>query len=95
MSEAPQAVVIDSAAWDEIDLTSMEVIKSLLKELRGKGIDVYFAEVHAPVLEYAGQTDLLDLIGEENVFPTVDLAVRRIEVMNGERKSSEMVSSKT
>lgn len=82
MPSPPRAVIIDSAAWDEIDLTSTEVIKSLLKELRGKGIDVYFADVHTPVLEYAGQTDLLDLIGKENVFPTVDLAVRHIEAAN-------------
>lgn len=84
MPSPPRAVIIDSAAWDEIDLTSTEVIKSLVKELRGNGIDVYFAEVHAPVLEYAGQTDLLDLIGEENIFPTVDLAVRHIEAMNSD-----------
>jgi sulfate permease, SulP family len=82
MPSPPRAVIIDSAAWDEIDLTSTEVVKSLLKELRGNGIDVYFADVHAPVLEYAGQTDLLDLIGKENVFPTVDLAVRHIEAAN-------------
>jgi sulfate permease, SulP family len=83
MPSPPKAVIIDSAAWDEIDLTSTEVIKSLLKELRGNGIDVYFADVHAPVLEYAGQTDLLNLIGQGNVFPTVDLAVRQIEAKDG------------
>jgi hypothetical protein len=40
---------------------------------------VYLAEVHAPVLEYASKTGLLESIGEEHVFPTVDLAVRSIE----------------
>ncbi|MFO7662594.1 MAG: SulP family inorganic anion transporter [Chloroflexota bacterium] len=82
MQSPPKAVIIDSAAWDEIDLTSTEVIKSLLKELRGNGIDVYFADVHAPILDNAGQTDLLNLIGQGNVFPTVDLAVRHIEAAN-------------
>ncbi len=82
MPSPPQAVIIDAAAWDEIDLTSTEVIKSMLKELRGNGIDVYFADVHAPVLEVGHQTDLVDAIGEENIYPTVDLTVRHIETMN-------------
>jgi high affinity sulfate transporter 1 len=78
----PQAVIFDAAAWEELDLTSTEVLKSLVKDLRGSGIDVYFADVHAPVLEYADQNELLNLIGEENIFQTVDLAVRHIETLS-------------
>jgi sulfate permease, SulP family len=50
MPSPPRAVIIDSAAWDEIDLTSTEVIKSLLKELRGNGIDVYLPKCTRPCL---------------------------------------------
>ena len=56
MASPPRAVIVDSTAWDEIDVTSTDVFKSLMKELHGKGIEVYCAEVHAPVLEYARQT---------------------------------------
>ena len=79
MAAPPRAVIIDSAAWDQLDVTSTEVIKGLVKELRGQGIDVYFADVHAPVLEYGRKTGLVDSIGEDHVFPTVDLAVRSLE----------------
>lgn len=79
METPPRAVILDSAAWDEIDVTSTDVIKGLVKELHGNGIDVYLAEVHAPVLEYGRQTGLLEAIGEDHVFPTVDLAVRHLE----------------
>ena len=60
-------------------MTSTDLIKGLVKELHGKGIDVYLAEVHAPVLEHARKTGLLEFIGEDHVFPTVDLAVRSCE----------------
>ena len=80
MSSPPRAVIIDASAWDQIDVTSTEVIKGLVKELRGQGIDVYFADVHAPVLEYGRKMGLVDFIGEDHVFPTVDLAVRSLEV---------------
>jgi sulfate permease, SulP family len=79
MKAPPRAVIVDSSAWDQIDLTSTEVIKGLVKELRGNGIDVYFADVHAPVLEYGRKTGLVDAIGEDHIFPTVDLAVRSLE----------------
>jgi MFS superfamily sulfate permease-like transporter len=79
MEAPPRAVIIDSSAWDQLDVTSTDVIKSLVKELRGNGIAVYFADVHAPVLEYVRKTGLLDFIGEDHVYPTVDTAVRSLE----------------
>jgi high affinity sulfate transporter 1 len=79
MSPPPRAVIFDAASQDQIDVTGTEVLKGLLKELHGKGIDVYVAEVHAPVLEYGRQTGLLEAVGEDRVFPTVDAAVRSLE----------------
>jgi MFS superfamily sulfate permease-like transporter len=78
LAAPPRAVIFDSAAWDVIDVTSTDVLQGMVKELHGNGIDVYLAEVHAPVLEYGRQTGLLDAIGEDHVFPTVDAAVRAI-----------------
>ena len=79
MESPPRAVIFDSTAQDQLDVTSTDAIKGLVKELHGKGIDLYLAEVHAPVLEYGSKTGLLESIGEDHVFPTVDLAVRSIE----------------
>jgi sulfate permease, SulP family len=74
-----RAVIFDSSAQDQIDVTSTEILKSLVKDLHGKGIDVYLADVHTPVLEYGRKTGLLESISEDHVFPTLDLAVRSIE----------------
>jgi MFS superfamily sulfate permease-like transporter len=79
MAAPPRAVIIDASAWDQLDVTSTEVVKGLVKELRGQGIDVCFADVHAPVLEYGRKMGLLEAIGEDHVFPTVDAAVRSLE----------------
>ena len=78
MESPPRAVIFDSTSQEQIDVTSTDLIRGLVKELHGKGIDVYLAEVHAPVLEYGRKTGLLESIGEDHVFPTVDLAVRAI-----------------
>jgi SulP family sulfate permease len=74
-----RAVIIDASAQEEIDVTSTDILKGLVKELHGKGIDVYFADVHAPVLELSRKNDLLESVGEDHVFLTVDAAVKMIE----------------
>jgi SulP family sulfate permease len=79
MSSPPRAVIFDATSWDQLDVTSTDVIESLVKELRGNDIAVYFADVHAPVLEYGRKTGLIDFIGEDHVFPTVDTAVHSLE----------------
>lgn len=76
----PRAVVLDSAGQDSLDITSADVLKALLVELKGKAIDVYVAEVHAPVREFSQRTGLYEMIGEDHIFPTVDTAVRFIEM---------------
>jgi hypothetical protein len=39
------------------------------------------ADVHVPVREYAAKVGLLELIGEDHVFPTIDSAVYHIETI--------------
>src|SRR5512137_367913 len=76
---SPRAVIFDASAQDQIDLTSTNMLKGLIKELRAKGIAVYLADVHAPVREFSRRAGLLELVGEKNVFPTIDAAVRFAE----------------
>ena len=64
---------------DELDVTSTDMVKGLVKQLRESGLDVYFAGVHAPVLEHGRETGLLEAIGEDHVFPTVDAAVCHLQ----------------
>ena len=74
-----RALVLDAAGQDSLDVTSVEVLKGLLGELKGEGIAIYVAELHAPVREFSRRTGLLEIIGENHIFPTVDAAVRFIE----------------
>ncbi len=76
---SPHSVVLDCAAQDNLDLTSVEMVKSLVKELTGKGIAVYAAEVHAPVWETAQRMGLVERSRRDGGFPTVEAAVQFIE----------------
>ena len=74
----PTAVLFDAAAQDDLDITSAEVLRSLIKGLRGQGIAVYLAEVHAPVWAFAVSMGLDELIDATHIYPTVDAAVKAI-----------------
>jgi high affinity sulfate transporter 1 len=75
----PQAVIFDMSTQDELDVTSADMVKGLVRQLCQSGLKVYFADVHAPVLERGRATGSLEAFGDDNVFPTVDAAVRHIE----------------
>jgi MFS superfamily sulfate permease-like transporter len=75
----PTAIVFDAEGQDDLDFTSAQMLKGLVSELSDRGMAVYFAEVHAPVLDRALATGVLEVIGDGHVLPTVDLAVRAIE----------------
>jgi high affinity sulfate transporter 1 len=75
----PKAVIFDMAAQDGLDLTSGELFASFVRQLQGRAITVYLADVHRTVLEDARGTGLLDAVGEDHVFPTTDAAVNHVE----------------
>jgi SulP family sulfate permease len=75
---APYAVILDAAGQHELDLTSADMLKGLVSTLRARGVTLCLAEVHTPVIDAARRTGLLALIGEDHVFPTVELAAQHV-----------------
>jgi high affinity sulfate transporter 1 len=78
-SPPPTAIIFDGEGQDDLDVTSAQVLRGLVSELRGRGMEVSFVNVHGPVLERARETGLLAAVGRDRVFVTVDLAVRAFE----------------
>ena len=54
----PWAILLDAAGQDDLDITSVEVLKSMLAEMKEKGIDYYVAELHLTVREFGERTGL-------------------------------------
>jgi SulP family sulfate permease len=81
MKPPPSSVIFDLSAQDQLDLTSADVLKGLVKELQGRGMAVFMADVHAPVAEFSRKTGLLQLVGEDRLYATVELAVQQAEAL--------------
>jgi SulP family sulfate permease len=74
-----RAVLFDAVVQDDLDVTSAETLKKLFVELQQRGMEIYLAEVHAPVREFSRRVGVLDLVAEDHIFPTVPLAVAAFE----------------
>ena len=82
-SETPvTTLVIDAAAQFGLDITGSDALRSLITHLRNKGVRTYFAECPATFVDFARRTGLLELIGEDHLFPTVDAAVRHVTTLD-------------
>ncbi len=77
--QPPKALILDLTATDRLDLTSAETIAKFAKGLESKSIAFYLAEVHLPVLEDARTTGLLEIVGEDHTFATVEEAVNHVQ----------------
>ena len=72
----PRAVILDMSVCDNLDITSLEMLEKLIKELREAGIEIMAADVHQPVRDMAQRSGLANEFNRSMVFPTVDTAVR-------------------
>jgi hypothetical protein len=71
-------VVLDIGANGQLDITSAEMLVQLAGTLRGAGIDLALAEVHGQVLETAAYAGVLDTLGANHVFHTLDEAAQAL-----------------
>ena len=74
----PWAVVLDVGANGDLDITSAEMLTRLVGTLRGAGVDLALAEARASVLKRAQAAGVLDTLGEDHVFRTLDEAVHAL-----------------
>jgi SulP family sulfate permease len=71
----PTVVVLDLDANDTLDITSAEHLSQLEHDLADHRIQLCLAHVHAPVLQMAEATGLLQRLGPQHVFANIDAAV--------------------
>jgi high affinity sulfate transporter 1 len=72
----PQLVLIDLAYSYTLDITSAEMLENLIEELRNEGIETALAVTHEPFKQMARRCGLMEKLGEDHLFPSVDAAVQ-------------------
>jgi MFS superfamily sulfate permease-like transporter len=75
----PQAILLDLGASADLDIGTSDMLGALISDLRDDKIDLFFAQVRGSVRDRMRLTGLLEHIGPENIYMTVDAAVRAFE----------------
>jgi sulfate permease, SulP family len=85
----PQAVVFDAESTRALDITGAEFFSRLVKDLHEAGIHVAIAAADQADIEFAERAGLLEAIGRENVYLTIDEAVEDLEsTLNTQKEST-------
>ena len=75
-STPPKAVLVNLHANFGIDLSATDTLLGLVAEAEQTNTEIVFAELQDPVRQMFRRSGLLDRVGENRVFPTVDDAVQ-------------------
>ena len=73
----PRAAILNMVNNYNLDITSAEMLETLVDELHKKGIEVVMTEVHEPFKIMARKSGLMEKLGEDHIFPSVDAAVQK------------------
>ncbi len=80
---------------NQLDSSGEEVIHHLVERLYGNGITVVFSGLKKQVLDVMRNTGLIDLIGQQNIFATADMALEMINSKIGAEPSGTPIRDRT
>ena len=80
----PKVVLLDLAASADLDIGTSDMLQSLCGDMRQSGADLMFAQVRSSVRDRMKLTGLLEFIGEDHIYTSIDSAVRTFEARNEE-----------
>jgi len=73
-----QSVLLVCSAVNVIDASALEILETLLVDLKGLGIAFYLSEVKGPVMDKLVKIGFIDQLGKDHVFLTTDQAMHTL-----------------
>jgi SulP family sulfate permease len=70
--------VLVCSAVNLIDASALEVLESLIADLKSIGINFYFSEVKGPVMDKLLNIGFVDYVGRDHFFLSTDIAMREL-----------------
>jgi sulfate permease, SulP family len=71
-----KAVILDIGSSNTLDITSLDMLKSLVSDLHDAHLQVFLSQVRGPVRDELRVSGLMDQISENNIYLSVDSAVQ-------------------
>jgi SulP family sulfate permease len=74
----PRVLILDAGTNDRLDITSADMLIGLVGTMHAAGVDVALADVRQPVIDMAERVGLLEQLGQNRMFHTLDEAVQAL-----------------
>ncbi len=71
-------IIIVSNAISDIDASGEEALSLLVDRVRSSGVEISFSGVNESVMQVLERTHLIERIGRDRIFPTMERAVRAV-----------------
>ena len=72
------SIVLVCSAVNLIDASALEILESLIADLKSIGINFYFSEVKGPVMDKLINIGFVDYVGRDRFFMSTDIAMREL-----------------
>ncbi len=87
MNEHPAAkyILVVGDGINQLDASGEEVLHHLIRRLKGNGVTLVFSGLKKQILDVMRRTNLVEELGEENLFATEHMALRDIYLRLGKQ----------
>jgi high affinity sulfate transporter 1 len=75
----PRAVIVDLAATGDLDVTTADMVASLVRDMGERTIILAFSQVRGPVRDRMRRVGLMDALGEDRIYASLEAAVAGLE----------------
>jgi high affinity sulfate transporter 1 len=75
----PRVVVLDLELAHSLDLSSLEALESIQRDLADRGAELWLSNVHTAARDLLERSEAIDRLGRERIFATVASATRAFE----------------
>lgn len=82
-ADPPKSLVLDAAAMGDIDFTGASVLREVVHDLQARDIVVAVARAAREVISDLKDSGILDQLGDDRIYETVDEAVRALSPAAG------------
>jgi MFS superfamily sulfate permease-like transporter len=74
-------IIISAASISDIDSSGEEALSLTVDRVRSAGIDISLSGVNRSVMQVLRQTHLIVKIGEDHIYPTIEIAINAVHEM--------------
>lgn len=88
-------LIISCEAINYIDSSASSMLKRLLEKIRGQEIEIYLSSAIGPIRDSLKKSGITEIIGERNMFNSVEEAVRVFETKDQRDDDSVQIANQT